>query len=51
MYAIAFFAALGVGKITSRAHQPRQNIIAVSQTVFLKIREGTVRQCDQANAQ
>ena len=42
MYAIAFFAALRVGEITSRAHHPRQNIIAISQTVFLKTREGTV---------
>ena len=42
MYAIAFFAALRVGEITSRAHQPRQNIIAISQLVFLKTREGTV---------
>ena len=42
MYAIAFFAALRVGEITSRAHQPRQNIIAIIQLVFLKTREGTV---------
>ena len=42
MYAIAFFAALRVGEITSRAHQPRQNIIAISQFLFLKTREGTV---------
>ena len=42
MYAIAFFTALRVGEITSRAHQPRQNIIAISQLVFLKTREGTV---------
>ena len=42
MYAIAFFAALRVGKITSRGHQPRQNIITISQLVFLKTREGTV---------
>ena len=35
MYAIAFFAAL-------RAHQPRQNIIAISQTVILKTRESAV---------
>jgi len=42
MYAIAFFADLRVGEITSGAHQPCQNIIAISQTVFLKTREGTV---------
>ena len=42
MYAIAFFAALRVGEITSRAHQPRKNIMAISQTVFLKTRESAV---------
>ena len=42
MYAFAFFAALRVGEITSRAHQPRQNIIAISQAVFLKTRESAV---------
>ena len=42
MYAIAFFAALRVGEITIRAHQPRQNIIAISQTVFLKTRDSAV---------
>lgn len=42
MYAIAFFAFLRVGEITSRAHQPRHNIIAISQKVFSKTREGTV---------
>jgi len=36
MNAIAFFAALRVGEITSRAHQPCQNIIAISHTVLLK---------------
>ena len=42
MYAITFFPALRLGLITSRAHEPRQNIIAISQLVFLKTREGTV---------
>ena len=42
MYTIAFFAALRVGEITSRAHQPCQNIMAIIHRVFLKTREGTV---------
>jgi len=42
MYAIAFFAALRDGEITSRAHQPCQNIMAIIHRVFLKTREGTV---------
>ena len=42
LYAIAFIAALRVGEITSQAHQPSQNIIAISQMVILKTQEGTL---------
>lgn len=42
MYAFAFFAALSVGEITYRVNQPYQNIITISQLVFMKTRGSTV---------